>query len=117
MAHLQASRGGRRLTLSIFSQRSHSPEIVSCQRGKGVRKCSFSPCKAEQGPGADCFQQQLGLALGAFTQSGETLSMTENDAAKLIRERISITPQRVVLAKAIMLDASTKDCQSNWLVD
>ena len=43
--------------------------------------------------------------------------MNANDANKLIRERIPVTPQRVVLAKAIVLDASTKDCQSSCLVE
>lgn len=53
----------------------------------------------------------------AFAHSEKTLSMTENDAVKLIRERVSVTPQRVVLAKAIVLAASTKDCQSVRLVE
>ena len=43
--------------------------------------------------------------------------MNPDDANKLIRERVSVTPQRVVLAKAIVLDASTKDCQSSRFVD
>ncbi|MCL5278936.1 MAG: hypothetical protein M1376_03400 [Planctomycetes bacterium] len=43
--------------------------------------------------------------------------MNADDANKLIRERVSVTPQRVILAKAIILEASTKERDSNGLVE
>jgi hypothetical protein len=44
------------------------------------------------------------------------LTMNADDAKKSIIERVSVTPQRVVLAKAIILNASASDCRSRGLV-
>ena len=43
--------------------------------------------------------------------------MNEREAKNLIDERIAVTPQRVLIAKAIIFEASHKESQSSNLID